>query len=188
MKKLFLALLTISLVQWGESIDANACQSSPCVHGSCFSGPAGYLCVCDHGYTGIHCDSSIGGIETCLSCPARLTDVPCTHVQKCSSGQQCFARILATSSGDLLHEYGCKDSQTFRLVVVPPVTPAQIIPQRIPARTYNTARLDRFANLSPKSPLQPIHITSSRPVPCMRFNPLCLRNSCGSRRCGERTS
>ncbi|WAR07433.1 FAT4-like protein [Mya arenaria] len=59
MKKLFLALLTISLVQWGESIDANACQSSPCVHGSCFSGPAGYLCVCDHGYTGIHCDSSI---------------------------------------------------------------------------------------------------------------------------------
>ncbi|WAR07434.1 FCN1A-like protein, partial [Mya arenaria] len=92
-------------------VDANACHPSPCVHGSCFSGPAGYLCVCDHGYTGIHCDSSIGGIETCLSCPARLTDVPCTHVQKCSSGQQCFARILATSSGDLLHEYGCKDSQ-----------------------------------------------------------------------------
>ncbi|XP_052809152.1 delta and Notch-like epidermal growth factor-related receptor [Mya arenaria] len=96
MKKLFLALLTISLVQWGESIDANACQSSPCVHGSCFSGPAGYLCVCDHGYTGIHCDSSIGGIETCLSCPARLTDVPCTHVQKCSSGQVTFEHPLHT--------------------------------------------------------------------------------------------
>ncbi|WAR09473.1 FAT4-like protein, partial [Mya arenaria] len=105
MKKLFLALLTISLVQWGESIDANACQSSPCVHGSCFSGPAGYLCVCDHGYTGIHCDSSIdisvSGGPTCYSCSNHTTKDSCTDIQHCPAGQDCEAKVAALTQGIL---------------------------------------------------------------------------------------
>ncbi|CAH1256478.1 NOTCH2 [Branchiostoma lanceolatum] len=46
--------------------DIDECASSPCVHGTCTDGLAGYTCSCENGWTGIDCDQDI---DDCASSP-----------------------------------------------------------------------------------------------------------------------
>lgn len=36
--------------------DLNECESSPCINGTCLDAINNFVCLCDSGYTGIHCD------------------------------------------------------------------------------------------------------------------------------------
>ena len=36
--------------------DINECASDPCIHGNCTDVVNGYICSCELGYEGTHCD------------------------------------------------------------------------------------------------------------------------------------
>ncbi|XP_052760900.1 neurogenic locus notch homolog protein 1-like isoform X2 [Mya arenaria] len=57
-----------------------ACNPDPCIHGICFSRGADYLCDCDAGFTGQHCDiSSVCHLHPCIHgiCFSRGADYLC---------------------------------------------------------------------------------------------------------------
>ena len=39
--------------------DVNECVNDPCVHGTCENTHGSYVCVCDGGYTGVHCETGL---------------------------------------------------------------------------------------------------------------------------------
>ena len=46
--------------------DIDECASSPCIFGYCaeYSRDQGYMCICDIGYTSVHCDGmSLIGVK-----------------------------------------------------------------------------------------------------------------------------
>ncbi|XP_075473161.1 protein crumbs homolog 1 isoform X3 [Ascaphus truei] len=62
--------------------DIDECLSSPCLHGNCTDGAAGYWCECQAGYTGANCDI----IDSCQS-------HKCAHGATCiggTTGYSCF--------------------------------------------------------------------------------------------------
>ena len=46
--------------------DIDECESNPCVHGKCQNGDNNYKCICEPGYTGIHCE--IGKSQLIVYC------------------------------------------------------------------------------------------------------------------------
>ncbi|XP_035674026.1 neurogenic locus notch homolog protein 1-like isoform X1 [Branchiostoma floridae] len=48
---------------------ARQCEISPCVHGTCEHGVKNYTCLCDAGWSGVHCDTLIDSCDSnpCLS-------------------------------------------------------------------------------------------------------------------------
>ena len=46
--------------------EVNQCKPDPCIHGNCFYGTDGYLCICDDGYGGTDCEQSKLVLHVCV--------------------------------------------------------------------------------------------------------------------------
>ena len=46
----------IYICHHGYCADIDECESSPCIHGRCEDGTDKYICQCEPGFTGLHCE------------------------------------------------------------------------------------------------------------------------------------
>ncbi|NXU79942.1 SNED1 protein, partial [Oreotrochilus melanogaster] len=69
-----------------ECDEIDECQSQPCLNGGqCKDRVAEFLCLCEPGYTGHHCESDLPGSFACY-CPEGFVGIQCeTEVDACES-------------------------------------------------------------------------------------------------------
>ncbi|KAM9008407.1 sushi, nidogen and EGF-like domain-containing protein 1 isoform 2-T2 [Ara ararauna] len=107
-----------------ECNEINECQSQPCLNGGqCKDHIAEFLCLCEPGYTGQHCESDI---DECQSEPCKnggtCQDLPASFSCYCPEGfvgTQCETEVDACESGPCQNGGECESYRGSYLCVCP---------------------------------------------------------------------
>ncbi|KAM9542895.1 sushi, nidogen and EGF-like domain-containing protein 1 isoform 3-T3 [Guaruba guarouba] len=107
-----------------ECNEINECQSQPCLNGGqCKDRIAEFLCLCEPGYTGQHCESDI---DECQSEPCKnggtCQDLPASFSCYCPEGfvgTQCETEVDACESGPCQNGGECESYRGSYLCVCP---------------------------------------------------------------------
>ncbi|XP_030906504.2 sushi, nidogen and EGF-like domain-containing protein 1 isoform X3 [Melopsittacus undulatus] len=107
-----------------ECNEINECQSQPCLNGGqCKDRIAEFLCLCEPGYTGQHCESDT---DECLSEPCKnggnCQDLPASFTCYCPEGfvgSQCETEVDACESGPCQNGGECESYRGSYLCVCP---------------------------------------------------------------------